>query len=148
LDECGNIQGCYDIDVDGILVQDKLRRLFATNYSTDSTEHTSTEIFNSRDQNEFLFHIFRLIVIGGSLCQSEISINNYQDATRSLYRNIVHARNEDESIVITSRVFQVDPYQKSSNLFDQCSPHNRCYLIVDELEHECTLIFMPYSSLW
>ena len=42
--------------------------------------------FNDEMRNEFLFHIFKRLVVGGSLCQFEDYIDDYLEMTKKFYK--------------------------------------------------------------
>lgn len=43
-------------------------------------------IYPEEMRNEFLFHVFQRVVIGGSLCQYEDYIQDYFKVTKALYK--------------------------------------------------------------
>ncbi len=49
-------------------------------------------VYPEEMRNEFLFHVFQRIVIGGSLCQYEDYINEYLKVTKAIYKGISHIR--------------------------------------------------------
>lgn len=46
-------------------------------------------LFDEEDRNEFIFRIFKFLVLGGKWCQYEDKINKYLDFTKMLYKDLV-----------------------------------------------------------
>ena len=64
----GNIRGCFDEVFDGITVGDKLRE-FLLNEDSENAG-----LFSSTDRNQFIFSIFKVFAVGGSMCQPDSTI--------------------------------------------------------------------------
>lgn len=64
----GNIRGCFDEVFDGITVGDKLRE-FLLNEDSENAG-----LFGAADRNQFIFSIFKLFAVGGSMCQPDSTI--------------------------------------------------------------------------
>merc|ERR1719261_104808 len=97
--------------------------------------------FSSEQRSEFIYHLLRLLCVGGSMHQREEYSTQYFDTTRKLYKDLmtVHKSAKTGNIEITSRVFQLVP-SAPSPLFPNDTPHHRCYLIVDPLKRYATLL--------
>lgn len=63
----GSIIKCMDEYYDGFQVSDKLRDYFL------NEESENLGLYDEKEEQEFLYHIFRHLVIGGSICQFEVS---------------------------------------------------------------------------
>ena len=61
----GMIKGCFEEIYDGISVSDKLRDMLAN----DDSENAS--LYTEKEKNEFIFVLFRLLVLGGSMAQPD-----------------------------------------------------------------------------
>lgn len=81
--ETGYIKKDFDDYVDDVLVSDKLKAALI------KEESESYCLFNEETRNELLFHIFKRLVVGGSLCQYEDSVNEYLDLVKMFYKGIV-----------------------------------------------------------
>lgn len=80
--ESGYIQKDFEDYLDEILISDKLKQSLIV----EDSEYYC--IFNEEIRNEFLFHIFKRVVLGGSLCQYEDYITDYLNITKSIYKGI------------------------------------------------------------
>lgn len=79
-EETGYIKKDFEDYIDEILICDKLKACLVN----EDSEYYS--IFNEDVRNEFLFHIFKRIVLGGSLCQYEDTISEYLEITKKFYK--------------------------------------------------------------
>ena len=139
----GYIMGCYDQDIDGLLVQDKLRKTLANPESDD------IEVFSSRERREFLYHILRLICLGGSMCQVEDRFDEWKEAIKIMYKELLCVqKNSSRKIEVTSTVYQIDPSGFNTNIFPYENPHNQCYCIFDKKMQTVTLLLKPYRPFW
>ena len=131
--------GCFDKVFDGILVQDKLREFFINEHSDYQN------IFESSTQQEFIFHLSKLVCVGGALCQAETTFENYKTSIINLYKDLVQVKAKHQGFEITSAVFHIDP-EGQSNLFPIPSSHNKFYIIIHSSSHTCTVIYKPFES--
>lgn len=46
-------------------------------------------VFSNADRQEFIFHVFKALCLGGRLCQFEDEIEPYLDCTKKLYKDLV-----------------------------------------------------------
>jgi len=96
------------------------------------------DLFSKEEKDEFLFRIFKHLVIGGTLCQYEDNLTPYLDITKILYKDLVRVSPEEGGeLLVTSSVIQIleakcDSYDPSKNLiFSRPHINNFFYLIVD-----------------
>lgn len=61
-------------------MSDRLRDLLV------NPDSESAGLFSDEEQNEFIFHLFTLLCVGGGMCQSEDSVNGYLHVTKTLYK--------------------------------------------------------------
>lgn len=109
-------------------------------------ESESYELFTKEEKDEFLYRIFGHLVLGGSLCQYEDDIGPYLVATKSLYKDLVSVRLENESEncetpTVVSHVIQIlsakaDNSETTSGttqdiLFTHPHVNNFFYMVVD-----------------
>lgn len=59
----------------------------------EESEHYS--VFDQNDRQDFLFRVFKLLELGGSMCQYEDQLSVYLDWTKYLYKNLVYARKDE-----------------------------------------------------
>ena len=67
----GYIRGCFDELYDGMTASDKLRE-FLLNEQSDNAA-----IYNDEDRRQFIFAIFKLFALGGSMCQPDSKIQRF-----------------------------------------------------------------------
>jgi len=79
----GRIKGCFDEVFDGITASDLLREYLLNENSEKSG------IYSENEKKELIFQIFRIFVIGGSLCQPDSSIERYLSITKDFYKELV-----------------------------------------------------------
>ena len=105
------------------------------------------------DQNEFLFRLFRHIVVGGSMCQWEDNVRPYLEATRMTYRDLLSVAKDalTGSIRVQSATFQVTALKGeglSAGLFGQPSSHHVCFVIIDPAKRTAIVWYAPYVPFW
>lgn len=144
--EDGNLRGCMDEDIDGITIQDKLRKFLA-----DPNSNLAPSTMPDSEKEEFLFHILRLLVVGGSMCQTEYQIVEYKEAAKSMYKDFVNIRRtHDGDAKVFSTVFQIDPEGRNLGMFPLESMHNKFYTVVNEGANNPTVTFLykPFAPFW
>lgn len=80
--ETGYIKKDYDDYLDDIQISDLLKQ------SLLKEESEYYCLLNEEVRNELLFHIFKRIAVGGSLCQYEDTVNEYIEMTKKFYKGI------------------------------------------------------------
>ncbi|CAB1099951.1 unnamed protein product [Ectocarpus sp. CCAP 1310/34] len=79
----GNIRGCFPDVFDGVTVSDKLRELLV------NPDSENADAFSPAQQEELLFHVFRVLAVGGGVCQPDDSLEPYTKAAKALYKDLV-----------------------------------------------------------
>lgn len=64
----GNIGGCFEESFDGVSTGDLLRDLMI------NPDSVNANIFTEEKRTEFIFRLFRIFAVGGSLCQPDHNI--------------------------------------------------------------------------
>lgn len=84
--ETGDIKKCFDeyLDEYQMILSDELQKLLL---DPVSSEHY--DLFTEKDRKEFIFHVFKLLCIGGQICQCEDSIAAYLEITKRLYKRFL-----------------------------------------------------------
>jgi len=52
-------------------------------------ESEEYNLYSEYEKNEFVFRIFQMLVLGGTLCQFEDVIQPYLDITRKIYKDLI-----------------------------------------------------------
>lgn len=76
----GYILKDFEQKADDILIPDKLKEALVM----EESEYYPA--FSDECRNEFLFHVFKRIVLGGSLCQWEDYVTEYFRMTKLFYK--------------------------------------------------------------
>ena len=142
--DTGYIHQDYDQIVEDITVSDKLRQSLIVE---DSEPYS---IFSQDQRDEFLFHIFKRIVIGGSLCQYEERIEPYLNMTKDFYKDIVSAAKEPETgkIYIRSIPVEILSIEKSNLYRNKYHPQNFFYVVIDPYQRYVHLWYHNWVPFW
>jgi hypothetical protein len=142
----GYIRGCYDEEIDGIVVQDKLRRMCAKD--NEGTVEEDEAVLSEKDRNEFIFHLLKLVSIGGAKCQSEDRIHTLKNAIKTMYKELVQVRKDASGNVgIHSSVYEIRMQGKIPTIFPfSPNTHNKCYVIISE--QKVTLLIKKFIPFW
>jgi len=140
----GYIRGCFEETYDGIIVQDKLRELMLNPDSENSC------LFNDKDRNQYIYNLFKLLVVGGSLCQPETKVDRYFNMTKGLYKDTltVYKQAKNDEITTAGKVFSIKEVTGLTLFNDINSPHNALFLIVDPMKKHILTIKFDYKSFW
>ncbi|XP_044143868.1 cilia- and flagella-associated protein 300 [Bufo gargarizans] len=130
--ESGYIAKCLDEYVDEFVVSDELRKVLLLE------DFEKYEIFSPSDRQEFLFHLFKHLCLGGAVCQFEDTIDPYLETTKSMYKELLSVQKDPETkqINIISSVFKVSAYDENGLCYPSSKTHEQtfAYLIVDPLK--------------
>ena len=142
--ETGYIHQDYDVYVEDITVSDKLKQAMLVE---DSEAYS---VFSQDQRDEFLFHIFKRIVVGGSLCQYENTIEPYLVMTKAFYKDIVSAAKEPETnkIYIRSVPVEILSIEKSNIYKKKYHPQNFFYVIIDPYQRYVHLWYHNWVPFW
>lgn len=137
ISENGSIRSCMDEYYENVQCQDLLREYFC------NVESENADLYTHEERNEFLYHLFSWLVIGGSLCQVDDKWQGYLEMSKRIYKDLlrVHKNPETKEISVASVVLQI----KGEGLFISEELNNRCYLIIDPSKN--TVIWFYYSFI-
>lgn len=126
----GEIKKCYDEVIDDFLVSDEVRKLVL------SEESEFFAIFSQEERKEFMFCIFRHLVLGGYCCQYEDNVQPYIETTKHLYKELLSVRKDMNSkqLYVQSIVLKVILKNENDKVVfpgqtDNCQ--NFCYMIIN-----------------
>eukprot|EP00603_Paraphysomonas_imperforata_P005100 CAMPEP_0114426650 /NCGR_PEP_ID=MMETSP0103-20121206/7915_1 /TAXON_ID=37642 ORGANISM="Paraphysomonas imperforata, Strain PA2" /NCGR_SAMPLE_ID=MMETSP0103 /ASSEMBLY_ACC=CAM_ASM_000201 /LENGTH=223 /DNA_ID=CAMNT_0001595633 /DNA_START=270 /DNA_END=941 /DNA_ORIENTATION=+ len=140
----GNIGGCFEESFDGVTTGDLLRDLIVNPDSANS------QIFSAGDKMEFIYRLFRIFSIGGTLCQPDHNIQRYLDTTKSFYKDlqVIYRASDSDEIREAVQVFDVLSVT-GLDLFNGSSRNHSCFLVaINHIEKTVTSIKMDYQSYW
>jgi cilia- and flagella-associated protein 300 len=141
----GHIRGCFEEIYEGISVSDKLRDMLVN----EDSENAS--VYSEGEKKELIFVIFRILVIGGSMCQPDTEVKRYQELTKSLYKELltVYKMPSTGEVAISGRCFQVLSVG-GVDLFSnpEKDQQNVLVLVVDPMKKEVTSLKVNFVSFW
>lgn len=141
----GSIRGCFDESFHGIMVSDRLREMLL------NEESEAKDLFAEEEKSEFIFELFRIISIGGALCQADSNIHNYLSLVKSLYRDTVtvYRDSKENKVQLSGKAYKIEKIT-GVELFPKNpdSPNNALILIIDPLKKVLTVIKQSYNSFW
>lgn len=143
-EETGYIKKDFDEYVDDIQISDKLKQALLME------ESDCYCAFSEAIRKEFLFHIFKRIVIGGSLCQYEDTIFEYLTMTKNFYKDLVSASKDPDSkeIYIRSTVVEITDIEKQNIYKTKNHPQNFFYVIIDPYQRCVHLWYHKWVAFW
>ena len=143
-EETGYIKKDFDDYEEDIQISDKLKQALLK----EESEYYCA--FSEEIRKEFLFHIFKRIVVGGSLCQYEDLIYEYLNMTKAFYKDLVNASKDSESkeIIIRSVCVEILDIEKQNIYKIKNHPQNFFYVIVDPYQRCVHLWYHKWMPFW
>jgi len=141
--ESGSIKKRYDEEFEGVTVGDDLREMLLN----PDSEHC--DLFDDAEKNELLYHVFRRLVVGGSMCQFEDDWRPYLDATKTMYKELVSARRTATgAIAIGSTALAVTGWEGETALWPKDVDHNWCYVLIDPSKRNVIIWYGAWLPWW
>lgn len=141
----GALRRCLDEVFDGCTASDLLREMLV------NPDSENRDVFlEDGEQDEFLFQLFRALVIGGPMSQSDETIQPYEAATRALYKALVSVKKNaaDRTVIdVTSHVYAAQMPSRAP-LFPSPSPLHSCFVVVDPKKRWLTVWYHPFIPFW
>jgi len=143
----GRMRGCMPELFDGVECDTLVREMLLN----EDSEHYL--LYDDEEKDEFLFRIFRHLIIGGGMCQADELLPPYLETTRQLYKSLVKvrkvARETGPKIEVTSKIIAIQATPKQlPGLFPKDSDYNLCYLIIDAGTRKVTFWSNAWVSFW
>mmetsp|Transcript_33877 Transcript_33877/g.107571 ORF Transcript_33877/g.107571 Transcript_33877/m.107571 type:complete len:220 (-) Transcript_33877:16-675(-) len=143
--ESGAIVKCMDEEHQGILVSDMLRDMLLN-------PDTEVEVYTEEEKGELLFRLFGHVVLGGPMCQYEDHVAAYLEVAKKLYKELmaVHKNPSSGEIEVASSALRVEGVESEGwQLFPTAHhPQNFCYVGMDPVRRQCTVIYHAFVSSW
>jgi hypothetical protein len=141
--ETGYIRKDYEDYIEEIHIADKLRQALLVEESEDYCT------FDEKTRGEFLFHIFKRLAIGGSLCQYEDTVNEYLGMTKLFYKDLVSASKDANTGEIYIRSIVLELLADDSNMYAKAyHPQNFFYVIIDPFQRHVNVWYHKWVSFW
>ncbi|KAM9838184.1 cilia- and flagella-associated protein 300 [Aulostomus maculatus] len=136
----GRVVKCYhDVHPD----YDQLRQMLQ---EEDSENYC---VVGRAEREEFLFRLFKHLVLGGELCQYEDTIEPYIRTTRQIYKDLIGVQKDPETkgISVFSTVLKVSVHDESGGRYPgrRQAEQSFAYLIVDPFKQHVTLFYHCYG---
>lgn len=153
----GPIAQCAEVLFDGVPAHDVLRRRLMVLECATTVDGVPCDAIDDDDllfeddisnlpddRDEFLFHIFSLLAIGGAMCQHDVDLDAYLATTKALYRDLVTVYRSAATgePAISTRAFRV--YAK--HLFLTDNRLQRCYVLLERRNRTATLVYHSMAS--
>lgn len=104
----GALVQCFEDSVDGYVVADQLRRLLLLRPEDELDHAELAALYSQAERDELLFHLLRLVALGGPVNQYEDRLQPYRTAVRSLYRALVSVVKDDRDCIrVVSRAYRL-----------------------------------------
>mmetsp|Transcript_21982 Transcript_21982/g.52298 ORF Transcript_21982/g.52298 Transcript_21982/m.52298 type:complete len:181 (-) Transcript_21982:53-595(-) len=143
--ETGHIRKCFDEYVDGLQISDELRKILIMEESEQYDE------FSAEERSELIFHIFRRLVVGGSMCQYEDFFEPYAEATKKVYKDFVSVQKNPatKELQVVSMAVQIDDLQDAP-LFPEKANRDQsfCYVIVEPIKRHVIVWYSAHLPIW
>ena len=106
-------------------------------------------VFSDTDKKQLIYQLFKLLVIGGPLHQSDTRIDRYLDMTKKLYKELltVYKDSESNQIRAVNKVYHVHSVDGTS-LHSAENKLNAFIVNIDPVKKTVTLIKTTYVSFW
>lgn len=110
----------------------------------------NADVLEDFEKEEFLVQLFRRLVVGGSMCQFEDSVDLYLDCTRQLYKEVMSVRKNPttKEISTVSFVYRVASVEGGTALFPHISEQNDCFLIIDPILRSVVCFYFGWLPFW
>lgn len=158
----GDLKQCPERILDGIAVHDLLRKCLVhlelqrevdgtardVNDNDDEDfleeDEASPDLPTDLDSTEFLFNLFALLAIGGSMCQHDDQLDAYLATAKVLYRELVSVYRSASTgdVIISTKAFRV--YGRA--FFATNNRLQRFYILLERRTRLATLVHSSMSG--
>ena len=141
----GHIRGCFEEVYDGMTVQDKLRELLINEDSENAC------IYSEKERKELIYVLFKLLVVGGSMCQPDTNMERYLDMTKGLYRDLltVYKAPTTGNVTVSGKVFSITSV-RGMDLFlhEEKTLLNTFIIIIEPIRKEISVLKNDFKPYW
>ncbi|XP_076763236.1 cilia- and flagella-associated protein 300 [Xylocopa sonorina] len=140
----GTICKTYDMELQNFLVSDNLRRMLL------DEECLEYHLYLKDEREEFIFRIFQMLVLGGTLCQYEDTLNPYLEVTKAIYKDLVRVqKKEDTDLSVSTIILEVvakDSREQAYFPYDPSHMQNLGFLLIDYVTREVTTFLHQFGE--
>ncbi|KZC06100.1 PREDICTED: uncharacterized protein C11orf70 homolog [Dufourea novaeangliae] len=140
----GTICKRYDMEIENFLISDRLRGMLL------DEECPEYNLYSKDDRDEFIFRIFQMLVLGGTLCQYEDILDPYLDITKTIYKDLIRVQKQNDSdLSVSTLALQVVAKDDRAQAYFPYNPshiQNIGFLLVDTIAHEITTFLHQFGE--
>ena len=141
----GQIRGCFEEYFDGIQCGDKLREVLV------NPDSENASIYKESERLELIYILFRLLVIGGSMCQPDDRVERYLSLTKGFYKDLLTVYKDASSgeVAVSGKVFKIKAVQ-GLEFFSNPDKDlvNVLLVYVDAKKKQLVVIKNDYKPFW
>lgn len=139
----GHIMKCMEDMYEGMLCPDELHQLFLN----EDSEHYC--LYNDKERSELLFHVLRVLVLGGGVNQYEDLMEPYLNVAKLIYKDLVTVQKNPQTgkVEVVSWAVKINDADGLS-LFPFEHTANFCYLTIDPVKRHVTVWYGGYIPPW
>ncbi|XP_049322669.1 cilia- and flagella-associated protein 300 isoform X1 [Astyanax mexicanus] len=112
-------------------------------------ESENYHVVSRSDRQEFLFRLFKHVVLGGELCQYEDIISPYIEAAKKIYKDLVSVQKDSDTkeIRVVSTILKVFAYDEHGLCYPcgQDSEQTFAYLCIDPFKRHVYVLYHSYG---
>jgi len=140
----GHIRGCFDESFFGLTIGDKLREMLINEDSENAG------VYSEAEKKELIYVLFKLLAVGGGMCQPDVSIERYLELTKGLYRDLltVYKAPVSGEVTVSGRVYLLEAVQGVTLHPEEDNPFNLLVVVVEPLRKELRVLKCDYKSFW
>ncbi|XP_043077693.1 cilia- and flagella-associated protein 300 [Puntigrus tetrazona] len=122
---------------------DELRRLLL---EEDSDNY---HVISLHDRQEFLFRLFKHMVLGGELCQYEDAISPYIETAKVMYKDLVSVQKDPDTkeIRVVTTILKVSAYDHSGLCYPSATENEQtfAYLCIDPFKRHVYVLYHSFG---
>ncbi|XP_033338257.1 cilia- and flagella-associated protein 300 [Megalopta genalis] len=107
-------------------------------------------LYTKDEREEFIFRIFRMLVLGGVLCQHEDTLDPYLDATKAIYKDLIRVEKQNNTdLSVNTLVLEVVAKDGRDQAYFPCNPfhiQNIGFVLVYNNTREITTFLHQYGE--
>lgn len=145
----GSLKRCLDDVFDGATASDLLKEMLV------NPESENAQIFcEATEQSEFIFQLLKVLVIGGSMCQSDEFFAPYEAMAKRLYKALVTVKKSASGgVQVTSLVYAVGGGAGDRGIVFPAAiaPKARfssCFVVLDATKRWLTVWHNEFKPFW
>jgi hypothetical protein len=111
-------------------------------------EEAEFTTFTSEQKKEYLYQLFKVIVVGGAMCQAEENLEAWQDMTLKLYKDTISVQKKSGGgVEVATKVYKISA--PKGGLFPvEHSKHNMCFVTIAKSTGVVNLVYKKFKPFW